>query len=436
VGDEVVYPSFSFRLGGHTQSSRAVSEHQFVGVCADADAPRRDESLRPHSARGRLHTFSSAIATASTTPVARYAAALVVTALGVIARRLLLPVLGDHVPFALVYGAVVISAVCLGLGPSIAAAVAGIVAVRIIFVTHGFFTITSVPELSETLTYIGGCSLIISAAEATRRSRDELKAANRELALRAERLANFNEKLERRVEERTADLQHAEEAARRLGAQVLRLQDEERRRIARDLHESVGQEVAVLNMSFGRLSRSEGLTEEELAIVADGRSIAKDLADEVRTISYLLHPPMLDDLGLPAALKWYVAGFSKRSEIETTLQLSDDFGRLAPDCEIAIFRVVQEALTNIHRHSGSARAAVRVMKVDAGVTLEIADEGKGIAGGGDANLAAGGLMGVGLRGMRERITQLGGQLSLQSNQKGTTVRATFPGSEIRQKKTA
>ena len=224
-------------------------------------------------------------------------------------------------------------------------------------------------------------------------------------------MAGFNELLVRGLDVQTTYILRAEESARRLGAQVLRLQDEERRRIARDLHESVGQEVAVLNMSFGRLLRSENLTEEELAIIADGRG------------GY--------DLGLPAALKWYVAGFSKRSEIATTLELSDDFGRLPFDCEIAIFRVVQEALTNIHRHSGSARASVRVMKADGGVALEISDEGKGIAAGCDANLAAGGLMGVGVRGMRERIAQLGGELHLQSNQKGTTVRATFPASRAK-----
>jgi signal transduction histidine kinase len=325
----------------------------------------------------------------------------------------------------LVYAGVVFSALYLGLGPSIGAGVMGIVCVRLFFAPHSF-AISSLTDLSETLTYIGGCTLITAATEATRRSRDKLKLANRELALRAEALRAFNEHLERRVHERTAELEKAEESARQLGAQVLKMQDDERRKIARDLHDSVGQAVAILNMNLGRLGRSTNLSPRESAIVSDSKAIAGEVADEVRTISHLLHPPLLDELGLPVALKWYVGGFSRRSGIATHLELSEEFGRLPADCEIAIFRIVQEALTNVHRHSGSARAAVRVTWTPASVRVEIEDEGKGIPAEEQRGFSPSGAMGVGLRGMRERVAQLGGRLDLQSSAGGTTVSAAFP----------
>ena len=356
----------------------------------------------------------------------RYAFVFVLTAAALMGRWLLVPFLGDHVPFALVYGAVVLSALYLGFGPSIASSVMGIVCVRLFFTPHGFFVISSMKELSETLTYVGGCTLIIAATEATRKSRNRLKAANHELAVQAEALRTFNQHLERRVRERTIELKRAEESARQLGAQVLKMQDEERRRIARDLHDSVGQAVAILSMNLGALGRSENLSQRESAIVFDSKEIAQGVSDEVRTISYLLHPPLLDDMGLPAALKWYVNGFSKRTGIAADLDLSRNFGRLPEDCEIAIFRIVQEALTNVHRHSESICASVRVAVSPANVRVEIADRGKGIPRGQQDDFPAGGTMGVGLSGMRERVAQLGGQMSLQSSPAGTTVSATLP----------
>ncbi|HXA55904.1 MAG TPA: sensor histidine kinase [Candidatus Acidoferrum sp.] len=373
-----------------------------------------------------VRTFTSRLDALTASRAGRYAAALALTAIALFGRWMMVPVLGDHVPFALVYGAVVLSALLLGLGPSIAASVMGIVCVRVFFAPNGFFTISSVYELSETLTYIGGCFLITGAAEMTRRSKERLKLANLELARRAEALSLFNEELEKRVVERTMQLKRAEESARQLGAQVLRLQDDERRRIARDLHESVGQAAAVLSMNLGQLERSDSLSPQDSVIVSDTKAIAKNVAEEVRTISYLLHPPLLDEMGLPLALKWYVKGFSQRSGIDTDLELSSDFGRLPGDLEIAIFRVVQEALTNVLRHSGSTRASVRLRRFASSVEVEIMDEGKGIPVDEQGDFASGGMLGVGLRGMRERAVQLGGRLELHSTTRGTIVIAKFP----------
>ncbi|HKQ87637.1 MAG TPA: sensor histidine kinase [Candidatus Acidoferrales bacterium] len=376
------------------------------------------------TARSRRH-LQAAFRTIAQNQIARYAAALILASVAVLGRWLLNPWFGDHVPFALVYGAVVLSALCLGLGPSIAASVFGIACVRWLFAPHAL-RISSMRELSETITYTGGCILVVAATEAMRRSKAKLQVANRELETQAQTLRGFNQQLEQRVRERTVELKQAEESARQLGAQLLKMQDQERRRIARDLHDSVGQAVAIMNMNLGQLARSSNLNRRELAVAIDTRAMANDVSDQVRTISYLLHPPLLDDMGLPAALKWYVEGFSKRSGIRTRLELSSNFDRFSADCEIAIFRIVQEALTNVHRHSASASAMVRVIWTSAAVSVDVEDQGCGIPSTKLRDFDKGAAMGVGLSGMRERVSQLGGRLDLHSSDRGTIVSATLP----------
>lgn len=426
--ETLLYIGDSFTREVRTQGTQAISENPLSVASARSSALSSEELLldAPRFASPFVHDLPGKFAGFLANAWLRYALAFALTAISLAGRWLLVPFLGDHVPFALVYGAVVLSALYLGLGPSIAASMMGIACVRLFFNPHGFFVISSITELSETLTYVGGCTLIVAATEATRRSRNRLKGANHELALQAEALRTFNQHLEQRVRERTAELKRTEESARQLGAQVLKMQDEERRRIARDLHDSVGQAVAILSMNLGALGRSQNLSQRESAIVFDSKEIAQGVSDEVRTISYLLHPPLLDDMGLPAALKWYVDGFSKRTGIAAHLELSENFGRLPEDCEIAIFRIVQEALTNVHRHSESVCAAVRVALSPANVRVEIADRGKGIPANQQRDFLATAAMGVGLRGMRERVAQLGGQMNLQSSPAGTTVAATFP----------
>jgi PAS domain S-box-containing protein len=229
-------------------------------------------------------------------------------------------------------------------------------------------------------------------------------------------IANARDELERLVEERTA-------AARQLSARLLQMQDEERRRLARELHDSAGQMVAALLMNLDQIRATDN---ERSRLLADNDAILQNLSKELRTMSHLLHPPLLDEVGLSSALQWYVDGFAKRSGIATALELAADFGRVNSDLEIAIFRVVQECLTNVHRHSGSSKAVIRLGRSNGAIFLEIQDEGKGIAPEKKSLLLGSGPLGVGLRGMRERVLQLGGALEIESKDTGTTVRAMFP----------
>jgi signal transduction histidine kinase len=240
--------------------------------------------------------------------------------------------------------------------------------------------------------------------------------------------------LEERVRERTGELEmknlelmaHAE-VVRELSARLLQIQDEERRRIARELHDSVGQMLAAVNMNIAQVMQElDVLSPEAAKAMTDNDGLLQEISREIRTISHLLHPPLLDEVGLQSALEWYIDGFSERSKINVDLELPPDFGRLPRNLEITLFRVVQECLTNIHRHSGSSTAAIRVARSENEVRLEVRDAGKGIPAETQTTLASGKLSGVGLRGMSERLRQMGGQLEVNSNGNGTQVLATLP----------
>ena len=169
----------------------------------------------------------------------------------------------------------------------------------------------------------------------------------------------------------------------------------------------------------------ERLSKTALA-VADSATLVQEMSKEVRTISHLLHPPLLDETGLSSALQWYIEGFAQRSKIQVDLEFPGDFGRLSRELETTIFRTVQECLTNIHRHSESPSAAIRISRFDSQVRLEIADRGKGIPTEKQEETASAGTPGVGIRGMRERIRQLGGTMEIHSGKHGTAVIAQLP----------
>jgi PAS domain S-box-containing protein len=237
----------------------------------------------------------------------------------------------------------------------------------------------------------------------------------------------IREELESRVQQRTAELNSATENLRHLSARLLQMQDEERRRIARELHDSVGQLLAAISMNSSILEReSSSLTPQGANALQENSQLVNQINVEIRTISHLLHPPLLDEAGLGSALRWYVDGFSERSQIKASLELPPDLGRLSPELEISIFRIVQECLTNIHRHSGSPSAEVRILQYDGIVRLQIKDEGKGIPAGKKSMLKSSDGSGVGFRGMRERLRQLGGILDIESDANGTVVTATLP----------
>jgi len=214
----------------------------------------------------------------------------------------------------------------------------------------------------------------------------------------------------------------SEGAVRRLSARVLRVQDETQRRIARELHETVAQSLAGLRMN---LSMIRGLPEQR-RIIDESLSIVDDAMAEVRTVSYLLHPPMIDQAGLITALRWYVEGFQQRSGIATTLDAPEDLGRLTRDLETTVFRIVQESLTNVQRHSGSATAHVAVARTGDCLSIEIADRGNGLPAAlrdnGDALLAAG----VGIAGINERVREMRGEMRVDSSELGTTLTASLP----------
>jgi signal transduction histidine kinase len=237
----------------------------------------------------------------------------------------------------------------------------------------------------------------------------------------------INEALRKEIVEKTEaerKLRESEKSLRQLSLRLLQTQDDERRRIGRDLHDSVGQYLVGLKMKVDSLksSRERGQRDDDSELTECSQLI-EEAIKEVRTISYLLYPPMLEELGLKSAIPWYVEGFTKRSGIKTTFEVSPEFDRIPGDLELALFRVLQESLTNVHRHSGSPTAAVRLLTENRRVLLQIIDEG------GRENRAAQDWMralGVGLRGMNERVRQLGGTLELSSTQGGTTVTAAIP----------
>jgi PAS domain S-box-containing protein len=225
----------------------------------------------------------------------------------------------------------------------------------------------------------------------------------------------------------------AEMALEQLTARLLQLQDEERRRIARELHDVTAQNMLAIVTNLSRLKQGRFLPSEFDEILTVCYKLGKESLKDIRTFSYLLHPPMLDESGLVDALQWYVDGFISRSGIYVDLVMSPKIERLPSEVEIALFRVVQEGLTNIHRHSGSDTASIRLEREPKQLVLEITDSGHGMPGSArstekDETL----VLGVGIPGMRQRIRQLGGALEIKSSERGTTVKVTLPLADTRE----
>jgi PAS domain S-box-containing protein len=228
------------------------------------------------------------------------------------------------------------------------------------------------------------------------------------------------------LELRNAEVLNQTNQVRDLSHRLLKAQDDERRHIARELHDTAGQTLAVLCLNLARLIGEAEKTDPQLAKgLEETEQLMQELSKEIRTASYLLHPPLLDESGLPAALRWYVSGLGERSHLDIRLSIPEDFERLPDDLALVIFRLVQECLTNIHRHSGSKSAAVRIKQNHESVSVEVEDQGQGMTKERLAQVQSQG-SGVGIQGMRERIRQLHGDLSIDSSGTGTKITAVLP----------
>jgi PAS domain S-box-containing protein len=223
------------------------------------------------------------------------------------------------------------------------------------------------------------------------------------------------------------DRKQAEEELRRLAARLLQSQDEERRRIARELHDETAQNLLAVNLNLNHLLRSHAAPEDPVrSLILETIALGESALGEIRTLSYLLHPPLLDQVGLKTALEWFVDGFSKRSGIDVELLIPQELRRLPSEVETSLFRVVQEALANVHRHSGSEWASIRLTNGANQVVLEVEDRGSGLATEGSGASEDLSSLGVGVPGMRHRMRQHGGDLTISTSRDGTTVTVVVP----------
>ena len=223
-----------------------------------------------------------------------------------------------------------------------------------------------------------------------------------------------------------SERKRVEGALHQLSGRLLELQDDERRRISRELHDTTAQNLAVLSMNLCAVKESANmLNTKTRQAVAESLELTEQCSQEIRTLSYLLHPPLLDELGLASALRGYTTGYTRRTGITVDVKM-DDIGRLPLDLETTLFRILQEALTNVHRHSGSTQAEIRIVRDPKEVRMTISDSGRGMPAQALEMIEAGGNVGVGIAGMRERAHQMGGQIKIGSSASGTTITAILP----------
>jgi PAS domain S-box-containing protein len=288
-------------------------------------------------------------------------------------------------------------------------------------------------DVSLTISPIRDAFDRIIGASKIARDFTERKQAERVLHDSEQRLRALADALDTQVQFRTQELQRRNdeivrqaEQLRDLSGRLLRIQDEERRRIARELHDSAGQSLAALGLQLAVVAEQAKHDPSKLpSRIEDAKDLVQHLTQEIRTTTYLLHPPLLDESGLASALGWYVQGVKERSGLDIALNIPCNFERLAPEVELAIFRLVQEGLTNIHRHSGSRTALITICRTGEQILVEIEDHGKGMSPEHLAEIQSHGT-GVGIRGMRERLRHFNGELAIESGSSGTKISAVLP----------
>ena len=288
-------------------------------------------------------------------------------------------------------------------------------------------------DISVTISPVKDAAGRIFGASKVARDITEPKRMEAELRASEERLRKLAVELETQVDIRTAELIRQNEdmeiqsvQLREVSRRLLQTQDEERRHIARELHDSAGQTLTVLSMNFEQLASAVKQNAPGLSgHLEKSRKLIEQLTQDIRTTAYLLHPPLLDELGLSAALRAYIRGLRERSSLNIQLRIPDNFERLSVETELTVFRLVQECLTNIHRHSGSKTAQIDIVRRPRSVSVEIRDEGKGISPEKLADVQTQGAS-LGIRGMQERVRQLRGEMTIESGSGGTVISATFP----------
>jgi signal transduction histidine kinase len=379
----------------------------------------------------------------------RFAIASATGTLAVVFRWFLDPVLGHVAFYVTVYMAVAFCAVVCGFLPAVLSAIIGFLGVFYWFVDPRLsLSLIRRSEIHGVIGFFFVGVVLIALGEANRRKQLKLNEAILAITAEAtereraeEKLQKAHDELERRVEDRTMQLsqtaarleaevrvrKQAEEQLRHLTVRVMTLQDEERRRIARDLHDSTGQMLAAIKMTTGMLEQIGRDVPGFARLLDDLKLFADEALRDIRTTAYLLHPPLLDEAGIASAARWFVEGFAKRSGIAVQCDIPDNLQRPIRNCELVLFRILQETLTNVHRHSGASVAKVSLVLDGEQLKLEINDDGNGIPEERlkHLNHSAEGA-GVGIAGMRERVRELGGVLELHSGSTGTTVRAVVP----------
>ena len=347
-----------------------------------------------------LKSWRSALSNPKSTLV-RYTVAVTVACLALVLRFLLTPLVGSADLYHTIWLGVAFCAWFCGVGPSVVATLLMFLGVWYWFLPpFRSFALESPRQLFGMGGFLLFAGIIIIISHIARRTRAELEGA---------------------VRARTTELAQANEILRHVTTRLLTLQDEERRRFARDLHDSVGQLLAVMSMNLAAFER-EKLSADGVRLLTDSTQIIEQLSREVRTISHLLHPTMLDEAGLGAALRIYAEGFSRRSKIMVDVQVPQDLPRLSQELEIAVFRIVQESLTNVHKHAEAKTVKICIDRSLAALTVRVEDDGKG--------LPEDHALGVGLTGMQERVRQLQGTFQVSSSASGTTILATIPTSDL------
>jgi signal transduction histidine kinase len=379
----------------------------------------------------------------------RYTIALATGVTAILLRWMLDPLLGHVAFYVTVYIAVAYCAVVCGYVPAAISGVIGFLGIFYWFMDppHSFAVIQT-SEIHATIGFFLVSAVLIGLGGANRnkqlRLNETIDALTREAGERQrvdQDLRKAHDHLEARVLQRTAELskaldrlqseisvrQQAESDLRQLSTRLMTLQDEERRRIARDLHDTVGQTLAAVKMSIALIRQVKGSPTALQPLIDDLNALADEALQEVRTTSYLLHPPLLDEAGIAPAARWFVDGFARRSGLHIECDIPQNMDRPSRDRELVLFRILQESLTNVHRHSQASAATVRLTRTGHHIEIEVRDNGKGIP---EARLrridSSAAQAGVGITGMRERVLKLGGLFEIQALNPGTAIRAALP----------